>query len=248
MGMKALVPAAGRGDRLEDRTAESNKCMLTLLGKPLIQYSLENAVTAGVEQIVIVVGYRAEDIINHFGTSFRDTPVRYVIQLDRKGLVHAIACAERAIGGADFMLFLADEILAHPAHPSMLKVFRDEALFGVCGVVVVADRSQIRKTYAILGEETTGRIFRLIEKPRTPINDVMGTGNCILRADIYGYIERTPTNVERGQKELPDLIQCAVDEGKLVKYMNIGDGYININTPDDIGIAERLHGTKLGII
>jgi dTDP-glucose pyrophosphorylase len=76
----------------------------------------------------------------------------------------------------------------------------------------------------------------------------MGTGNCIFRADIYGYIDRTPTNVERGEKELPDLIQCAVDEGKIVKYMNIGDTYININTPDDICIAEKVHSVRIGAL
>lgn len=243
--MKALILAAGGGSRLDERTAETNKCMLRLLGKPLIQYSLENAVALGVEQIVIVVGYRAEDIINHFGTWFIDTPVRYVIQGERHGLVHAISCAEKAIDGADFMLFLADEILSHPAHTAMLKAFREEQLFVVCGTVLVEDRTQIRKTYAVLGDDATGRVYRLVEKPRTPINNIMGTGNCIMRADIYGYVERTPLNVERGEKELPDFIQCAVDEGRMVKHFNIGDGYININTPDDIEIAERWYKAKL---
>ena len=58
--MKALVLAAGRGSRLGEETTESNKCMLRLFGKPLVQYSLENAVQAGVSEIVVVVGYRAE--------------------------------------------------------------------------------------------------------------------------------------------------------------------------------------------
>ena len=108
------------------------------------------------------------------------------------------------------------------------------------------DRSQIKKTYTVLGDDATRRIYRLIEKPRVPINNIMGTGNCIIKAEIYDYIERTPINVERGEKELPDLIQCAVDEGKIVKYFDIGDGYININLADDVEITERLHKTKLG--
>jgi NDP-sugar pyrophosphorylase family protein len=61
------------------------------LGKPLIQYSLENALAAGVEEIVIVVGYRAEDIINHFGISFQGVLMRYVIQSECRGLVNAIS-------------------------------------------------------------------------------------------------------------------------------------------------------------
>ncbi|UCE87787.1 MAG: NTP transferase domain-containing protein, partial [Deltaproteobacteria bacterium] len=65
--MKALILAAGRGKRLGEHSAEHNKCMLPLAGKPLVQYSLENAVRAGVQEIVIVVGYHAEEIINEYG-------------------------------------------------------------------------------------------------------------------------------------------------------------------------------------
>ncbi|MSO21560.1 MAG: nucleotidyltransferase family protein [Acidobacteria bacterium] len=243
--MKALVLAGGRGNRLDDRTAEANKCMLRLFDRPLVQYSLENAIQIGADQIVIVVGYRAEDIINYFGTVFDGVPVRYVIQNERKGLVHAIACAQKQIGGSDFVLFLADEVLSHPHHQDMARRFYAEDLFAVCGVVRTQDRSQIRKTYTLLGDHATQQIYRLVEKPNTPINDIMGTGNCILRAGIFDYIERTPINATRGEKELPDLIQCAIDEGKVVKYYNIGDGYVNINTKDDIEIAQHIYETAV---
>jgi dTDP-glucose pyrophosphorylase len=243
--MKALVLAAGRGNRLEKMTAERSKCMLTLLGKPLVQHSLERAVAAGAQEIVVVVGYRAEDIINRFGISFRGTPVCYVIQAERRGVVHAICCAKEAIGGSDFMLFLADEILADPAHDRMLKAFREEDVFAVCGVVLVEDRALIRKTYAILADEATGRIYRLIEKPRVPSNTIMGTGNCFLPARIFDYVERTPISAERGERELPDLIQCAIDEGLLVRFVDIGNGYINVNTLDDIETAERMYKTRV---
>lgn len=237
--MKALVLAAGRGKRLENQTKDANKCMLPLLGKPLIQYSLENAVAAGLETIVMVVGYRAEDIINYFGTEFKGTRIQYVIQTERKGLVHALVCARQALDDSDFMLFLADEVLIAPCHNEMLRNFNEQDLFVVCGVVYVDDRSQISKTYALMGNEQSQRIYRLIEKPRIATNNIMGTGNCVMRANIFNYVERTPINVERNEKELPDLIQCAVDEGMIVKYFDIGDGYFNINTPDDIPSAEE---------
>lgn len=244
--LKALVLAGGRGKRLDEHSVAANKCMLPLLGKPLVQYSLENAIAAGVDTIVVVVGYRAEDIVNHFGTSFHGTKIRYVIQSERKGLVHAMECARDAIGDSDFMLFLADEVLSKPNHEEMLRRFRQDALFAVCGVVRVEDRSEIRKTYALLADEGSGRIYRLIEKPRTPINDIMGTGNCVMRAEIFDYVERTPINVERGEQELPDLIQCAVDEGRLVKFFDIGDGYINVNTPEEFALAERAYASSRG--
>jgi dTDP-glucose pyrophosphorylase len=245
--MKALVLAAGRGKRLGedprmgDQPDEGNKCMLRLFDKPLVQYSLENAVRAGVSEIVIVVGYRAEAIINEFGIETSGVRIRYVIQEEPRGLVHAIECARDQIGNNDFMLFLADEILWHPQHSEMLRKFEDEDLFVICGVVHESNRDEIRKTYAIIEDDRDRRIYRLIEKPRNPPNTVRGTGNVIFRAGIFDYVDLTPINQSRGEKELPDLIQCAIDDGHLVKAFNIGDGYVNINTPADIGVAEREH-------
>lgn len=237
--MKALILAGGRGNRLEPITDEINKCMLPLAGKPLIEYSLEGARAAGVDEIVVVVGYLAEDIINTYGNRFHDVPIRYVIQWEQRGLVHAMECASRALGNSDFMLFLADEILLNPRHAEMIRTFRDEAVFVLCGVIEVEDRSQISKTYAIIRNEEDDRIYRLIEKPARPMNNIMGTGNCIFRNAILSYIADTPINQKRGEKELPDLIQCAIDDGQKVKAFFISDRYVNVNTPEDIARAEK---------
>jgi len=242
--MKALVLAAGRGKRLGDHPGlgehpdEGNKCMLRLFGKPLVQYSLENAVQAGVTEIVVVVGYRAEAIINEFGIESSGVRIRYVIQEDPRGLVHAIECARDQIDNSDFMLFLADEILWRPHHGEMVRKFEEEDLFVICGVVGEHDRDEIRKTYALIEDDRDRRVYRLIEKPRNPPNQVRGTGNCIFRASIFDYVEHTPINQSRKEKELPDLIQCAIDDGLMVKAFDIGEGYVNINTPADIAIAE----------
>ena len=65
--MKAVILAAGRGSSLKEKTEPVNKCMLEFSGQPLIEYSLDNSVVGGVSEIVLVVGYRAQDIINRYG-------------------------------------------------------------------------------------------------------------------------------------------------------------------------------------
>jgi dTDP-glucose pyrophosphorylase len=207
--------------------------MLHLFDKPLVQYSLDNAVNAGVTEIIMVVGYQTEEIINVFGNRFRDVRIRYVIQYDAQGVVDAIDRCRNAIGDSDFMLFLADEILRNPRHPEMLQEFYDQNLFAICGVVEEPDPAEIRKTYAVIQDDNR-RLYRLIEKPRNPLNKIRGTGNCIFSSKILDYISLTPINQSRGEKELPDLIQCAIDDGHIVKSFWIGNDYININTPDDI--------------
>lgn len=161
------------------------------------------------------------------------------MQWEQKGLVHAIECSRDKIGKADFMLFLADEVLKNPNHSGMIRKFKEESLFVICGIVIVEDITQIRKTYSVIQNDQDGRIYRLIEKPRNPLNNIMGTGNCIFKNEIFEYIKYTPINQQRGEKELPDLIQCAIDDGKIVKSFNVGDNYININTYDDLKRVEQ---------
>lgn len=237
--MKALILAGGRGKRLEGISQALNKCMLNLGDKPVIEYNLDNAVKAGVNEIVLVVGYRAEDIINRYGIDYKGKKIKYVIQREQKGLVHAIECAGDALDGEDFFLALGDEILINPKHIAMLDLFRKEKLFGVCGVFVQENRTLISKTYTLV-DDGEQRIYRLIEKPRRALSNLMGTGNCVFKNELMSYIDRTPINQERGEKELPDLIQCAIDEGNIVKSYLICDNYTNINSEDDLIAAEKL--------
>ncbi|MDD2773588.1 MAG: nucleotidyltransferase family protein [Elusimicrobiales bacterium] len=234
--MKTLILAGGRGKRLDALSASRNKCMLEIKGRRVLEYSLDNAVSAGVDEIIIVVGYRAEDIINHFGVSYKGSRIKYVIQWEQRGLVHAMECAREALAGDDFMLLLGDEIMLNPRHGAMLKEFAAGGAVAVCGLLKVSDRNLIRKTYTVVKDDNNV-IYRLVEKPRTPLNEFMGTGDCVFKSEILKYIEFTPMHHERNEKELPDLIQCAIDDGKTVRAFLICDKYTNINSQEDIAYA-----------
>lgn len=238
--MKALILAAGRGKRLGSITNNINKCMLELGGKPVIEYNLERACNIeDINEIIIVVGHRAEDIINRFGINYRGKKIRYVFQQEQKGVVHAIECAKEAIGKDDFFLLLGDEVLINSREKDMVKEFKRSNLFAICGVCLTEDKDKIKRTYTVI-TDNNGNVFRLIEKPRIPLNNYQGTGHCVFRNEILNYIERTPIHPERGEKELPDLIQCAIDEGHKVKIFEICDKYTNINSIEDLEEAKRL--------
>jgi len=239
--MKALILAGGRGKRLESILNDKNKCMIKINNIPLIEYSLNCAIKTSISEIIIVVGYKAEEIINTYGNRYNEKPIRYVIQSEQKGLVHAIECAKEALGKEDFMLMLGDELMINPRHAQMIDIFKRKNLFGICGVVMVEDKELIKKTYSVIQSEDN-RIYRLIEKPTKPMNNIMGTGNCIFKNDILSYIPQTPINQKRGEKELPDLIQCAIDEGNIVESFVICDYYVNVNIPEEIKKAESYFG------
>lgn len=235
--MKALVLAGGRGKRLDEISANKNKCMIEVNVKPVIEYSLDCAVSTDIDEIVVVVGYRAEEIINTYGTRYKDKRLRYVIQWEQKGLVNAIECAKEAIGSDDFLLLLGDEVLRSPRHQAMLDEFRNGDVFAMCGVLLVEDKNLIKRTYTLIHDDNN-IIYRLVEKPRNPLNNFMGTGVCAFRNAIFDYIDITSIHHERKEKELPDMIQCAIDDGKVVKSYIICDKYTNINTKEDIVMAE----------
>ena len=238
--MKALILAGGKGSRLRDQPDAPPKPLLQVGSKRLMDFSLQNAANAGVTEIIVVVSYFTEAVINHYGSHYRDIPIIYKIQNDPRGVVHAIECSAGAIGSSDFILMLADEVFLNIGLTEMIARFHAEQLFAVLGVVEVEDRAQITKTYSILEDSATGRIHRLVEKPRRPHNNIMGTGNCVFANAILSYIDLTPVNQTRGEKELPDLIQCAVDDGQAVKMHRVGERYINVNAMDDFRAAFAL--------
>jgi len=78
--MKALILAAGRGKRLDELSVDNNKCMVRIMDRPVIEYSLDCVVSTDIDQIIIIIGYRAEDVINHLGNYYKGKKLRYVIQ------------------------------------------------------------------------------------------------------------------------------------------------------------------------
>ncbi len=91
--MDALVFAAGRGTRLRPVTDETPKPLVEIGDRPLLERCLRAVTEAGVDHLVIVVGYRSEEIVDAIGSSFDGVPVSYAVQHDRQGLAHAVCTA-----------------------------------------------------------------------------------------------------------------------------------------------------------
>ncbi len=240
--MKALILAGGRGSRINEFAAGSNKCTIPLNGKPIIEYNLDAIKDLDISEIIIVVGYKAEEIINRYGNNYKGKRIQYVIQWEQKGLVHAIENSKEFLT-EDFLLLLGDELIYKPDHTGMMNRFRESDVFAVCGVVPVSNMEKISKTYSLF-QDDKNTIYRLVEKPKKPFNNLMGTGNCIFNKDIVSYIEKTPINYNRKEKELPDLIQCAIDEGRSIKSFEISTAYFNVNSREDFDEALKFfHST-----
>ena len=242
--MKAIILAAGRGNRLNDKTNNINKCMLELNGKPILEYNIQRAAEIPeINKIIIVVGYKADDIISRYGLTYKEKSISYVYQYEQKGLVDALKRAETALNGKDFLLLLGDEILIDSKHKEMIREFNNFGAFGLCGVVRRKrdELEKISKTYSLT---FTGdwRICRVVEKPKYFPNIFQGTGCMVFKNKLLDYMDETPIDLRRGrqEKELPGLIQCAIDSGEILRHFVVCSEYFNINTQKDLEEVEEM--------
>ena len=216
---KAVLPAAGLGTRFLPATKSIPKEMLPLVDKPLIQYVVEEAVAAGIREIIIITGRGKRAIEDHFDTSYeleenlRDNgktallkEVRqiadladfcYVRQRTARGLGHAILCARHLIGDEPFAVLLGDDILEAkvPAIGQMMQIYRqyEGPVIGLQAVPKTeVHRYGVVKATPI--KKDLCRITDLVEKPKphqAPSNLAV-IGRYILTPEIFEILGDIP--------------------------------------------------------
>ena len=102
--MDAVIPAAGRGSRRGGLTADRPKGLIEIAGRPLLAHVFETAVEAGANELIVVVGYEAAQIVDRFGDTFEGVSITYVHQRERLGLGHAVLQAEPHVDGTFLLL------------------------------------------------------------------------------------------------------------------------------------------------
>jgi len=107
--MKAVVLAAGQGTRLRPLTTDKPKGMVEVAGKPILTHCFEQLIELGAEELLVVVGYKKQAIINHYEDEFDSVPITYTHQREQLGLAHALLTVEDDVND-DFMLMLGDNI------------------------------------------------------------------------------------------------------------------------------------------
>ena len=239
---KAVIPVAGMGTRFLPATKAQPKEMLPLVDKPVIQHVVEEAIRAGIEDIVLVTGRGKQAIENHFDVAYeledalqrrgrledlelvrgitRLADFAYVRQGEPLGLGHAVLCARTAVGDAPFALLLGDDVFdeAEPALGPLLDAFAQTGK-SVVGVQRVPHEQVSR--YGIVNASADGRAFwevgTIVEKPdpeRAP-SDYAVVGRYVLAPEIFEYLARIAPGVG-GEYQLTDALALLAKEGRLV--------------------------------
>ena len=230
---KAVFPAAGLGTRFLPATKAQPKEMLPIVDKPIIQYGVEEAVAAGIDQIIVVTGRDKRAIVDHFDISFelehylKDrgktrelqlvrkisdlVDITYIHQKEPLGLGHAVLMAKDVVGNEPFAVFLADDIIR--SHTPAIKQMMD--VFGPRQASVLAlqrvEPDQVSRYGIVKVGKSDGRIHEvvdMVEKPdveKAPSNLAI-LGRYILKPTIFGILETTHEGVG-GEIQLTDAIR-----------------------------------------
>lgn len=232
--MQQVILAAGKGSRLKSTT--TNKCLVELCGKKLIEYSLDLGVEIGVSKIIVIVGYNKEYIINYLGESYKGIPVEYVIQEPQNGIAHGIMFASQQIT-EDFFMCLSDEIVIKPNIKEFKQFFDNNKADCVCGVVKDCIEN-IKKTYTLKLIQNN-RITQILEKPSIVFNDLKGTGYCMMSLHMLECLKQLTINPIRNEYEMGDWIKLAINHNCKCYSFEFAKAAYNINEQSDLKTAKE---------
>ena len=248
---KAIIPAAGLGTRFLPATKAMPKEMLPILDKPTIQYIVEEAVEAGIEDIIIVTGKHKRAIEDHFdnqkelemtleekGKSDLLQSVKYssnlanmfyVRQKEQKGLGHAIWTARQFIGNEPFAVLLGDDIVQAdtPAIKQLINQYETKGK-SIIGVQQVNEKETHR--YGIVDPlDSSERLFSVnsfVEKPQpgTAPSNLAIMGRYVLTPQIFDYLNRQEIGTG-GEIQLTDAIEHLNSDDCVYAYDFKGERY-----------------------
>ena len=244
---KCLFPAAGFGTRFLPATKAVPKEMLPIINKPILQYGVEEAISAGITNIAIVTGRGKRSIEDHFDNSvelesqLKETSKEYYIkdiqniiekatftyvrQKKMLGLGHAILTGEPLIGNNPFAVILADDLCINSDDSvleQMLKVFNKYK----CSVVAIEEvPKEDTNKYGIVdgdlidGSNDTFRVTNMVEKPESidSPSNMAIVGRYILTPDIFEIIKTIKPDLN-GEIQITDALLSQAKQGNVVAY------------------------------
>jgi UTP--glucose-1-phosphate uridylyltransferase len=247
---KAVIPAAGLGTRFLPATKAVPKELLPIVDIPTIQYIVEEAVAAGVRDVILICARGKDSIVDHFdiaaeleanlersGKTALRQEMRRIAQMARVvtvrqqeplGLGHAVLCAKALVGDEPFVVMLGDDIIDSPV-PATRQLADCWERHGLGTIALMEVPPGETSMYGIAAgtalDARTTRIDRLVEKPTAnPPSNLAVIGRYVLPPRIFELLEQVKPGVG-GEIQLTDALAMLAREQGLLGYRFEGDRY-----------------------
>jgi len=202
--MQAVLLAAGEGTRMRPLTVSTPKPMLPVADRPLVAHTADAVVDAGIDELVLVVGYEAEDVRAYFGSEYRGVPVEYAVQDEQLGTAHAVDCAREHLEGP-FAVLNGDDLYDAPSVAALLDAGRD-------GPAICTYHADNPENYGVV-QVADGAVTDIVEKPTDPATNLVNVGAYVFPAAARDWLD-VPKS-ERGEHEITDVLARVIDEHRV---------------------------------
>jgi len=239
--MKAVILAAGKGTRMKHLTEDRPKPMVEIGKDFILQRVLEAIRDAGIKDFVVVTGYFANLIEEHFGdgNSF-GMNVQYVKQEVQDGTGSAVHLTRDAVGDEPFYMSFGDIIVSTQNYANLVQFYRDDP----CDILLTVNHVEDPYRGAAVYVDDDWNVTKIIEKPPQGTSETNwnNAGIFIFSAKIYEYTANL-TKSQRGEYELTEAIYRMLDDGLRIKAFPIEGFWGDIGTPEDVqkmtGLLEK---------
>jgi len=247
--MKAVILAAGKGTRMKNLTDEVPKPMLKVWGKPILEHIVSGLLGAGIQEIFIVTGHRAEVIENYFGNGARwKGRIAYGRQLVQDGTGKAPEMAKEFVGADDFLLTYGDILVKPETYPQMRQRFKAGHF---AGLVTVTGSADVTKGGLNFFDENFC-LTRLVEKPTLAEVEALrlegllkpgqtawyNAGIYVFQPQLFEFTVRLQKS-PRGEYELTDAINAMVAAGRTIAGMEIEGRWVDVRDPEVLAALEQ---------
>lgn len=219
--MRGVILAAGQGTRLRPLTYHRPKPLVPVLDRPMIEHIIKGAVSAGVNELCLVVGYKSQMIRDHLGDgSSLGAELTYVEQAEYAGTGDAVLLAEDFVGTDPFFLSWGDIIVPPHNYRRIMDEYNAQEYDGVLTVNWMEDPYEGAAVYT-----QDGCVSRIIEKPPKGTSDTHfnNAGIFVLPPEIIPALKTIPMS-DRGELEVPDAILQIIHQGMKLRALEI-EGY-----------------------
>ena len=211
--MQTVILTAGEGTRMRPLTDNTPKPMLPVADRPLVAHTVDAAVKAGASELVLVVGYEAEDVRSYFGERYRGVEVTYAVQEQQRGTADAVRAAREHLDGP-FAVLNGDNLYDAPSIAALFD----------SGPAIATFEVEDPRNYGVVSVEG-GVVTDIVEKPADPPTSLANTGAYVFPGEATAWLDVSES--ERGEHEITDVVASVIAEYEVTpveldRWMDVG--------------------------